>query len=211
MYVFFKIWTYSPEYQGLTHMIWVMLRIENEPREILEYYDSGGKQSNSQKCPLRVTKVNVKDRSFIRLSMVTIRTMVYASLITNTRYGHWWLRLTCLPYCGSINYCTLCFYWRKFLIYFFRFFTIYRKMKGDWLSLLTLIWSWMKMLCDLYEIWWQKICRTFLLWCIGWFSTKFRVVLYMFLYFDSGACRPSSTIKVFVLVMILIYISCSQF
>ena len=38
----------------------------------------------------------------------------------------------------------------------------------------------MKMLCDFYETWWPKICRKFLLWCLSWFSTKFREVLFIF-------------------------------
>ena len=43
----------------------------------------------------------------------------------------------------------------------------------------------MKMLCVCYEIYWPKICRKFLLWCIGWFSTKLGEVLYLYIKYKS--------------------------
>ena len=52
-------------------------------------------------------------------------------------------------------------------------------------------WVMMKMLCDFYQIWWQKISRMLLLWCIGWFSTKLGEVLLFTkkeTYENSNAC-----------------------
>ena len=62
IYVFFNIWTYSlPEYQGITHMIWVMIRSKNESSKILVLGEWGSSPTFfNQKCPLWVTKVNLK-------------------------------------------------------------------------------------------------------------------------------------------------------
>ena len=57
----------------------------------------------------------------------------------------------------------------KAMMHFLRFFSFLEKIKNYYLSGYSQ-WGQMKMLCDFYEICWQKICRKALFRCIGWFS-----------------------------------------